>query len=75
MELYRRAADAGDTTAIEILRRCYEYGTGVAEGKDLAVEIHRRAADAGNAAALGDLARLHVTDIGIPVEKAKEVGS
>jgi serine/threonine protein kinase len=73
VELYRRAADAGDTTAMNNLGLCYEYGTGVAKDKAKAVEFYRRAADAGNASAMNNLGDCYAHGRGIAEDMAKAV--
>jgi hypothetical protein len=73
VELYRRAADAGDALAIVKLGVCYEHGTGVAEDKVKAVDLYRRAADAGNTRAMVRLGECYEHGTGVAEDKAEAV--
>ncbi|KAH3764274.1 sel1 repeat family protein [Pelomyxa schiedti] len=55
VELYQRAADAGDTTAMYNLAVCYDNGDGVEKDTQKAVTLYQRAADAGNTSAMCNL--------------------
>jgi uncharacterized protein len=56
VELYARAADVGDMTAIYNLGACYECGNGVDKDASKAVERYTRAVDKGLAGAMCNLA-------------------
>ncbi|KAH3761778.1 sel1 repeat family protein [Pelomyxa schiedti] len=53
--LFRRAADAGNTGAMNNLGWCYQHGKGVDKDMDQAVSLFRRAVDAGNTDAMVNL--------------------
>jgi hypothetical protein len=55
IELYRKAADLGDTTALNNLGVMYGRGEGVSRDSAQAVAYFRRAADAGNAGAMENI--------------------
>jgi TPR repeat protein len=55
---YRKAAEAGDASAMTNLARMYETGSGVSQDKTQALFWYRAAAEAGDASAFEALKRL-----------------
>ena len=59
MQWYRKAADAGDATAMDNLGSMYENGKGTAQDYAEAMQWYRKAADAGNATAMNNLGSMY----------------
>ena len=53
-----KGVEKGDTTAMNWMGWCYEYGKGVAVDKQKAIEHYRQSANGGNTSAKKNLARL-----------------
>ena len=51
LELYTKAADAGNTRAITNLGRMYEYGLGVEQSYEKAIKYYKKASEMGQPAA------------------------
>lgn len=64
-ELYRMAADAGDTRGAVELASLYERGAGVPQSVGDSLRWYRFAADRGDALGQHNLARLYETGIGV----------
>jgi TPR repeat protein len=52
VELYERAIELGNASAMFNLAVCYENGTGVTKSAEKAVELYERAIELGNASAM-----------------------
>ena len=48
IELYQKAADLGNTSAMTKLAVCYEKGDGVPQDKQKSIELYQKAANMGN---------------------------
>jgi uncharacterized protein len=62
---FRRAADAGDIDAINMVGRCLDNGWGTAENPGAAATHYQRAADAGHAWAQYNLGHLYLDGRGV----------
>lgn len=51
LEMYTKAADAGNTRAITNLGRMYEYGLGVEQSYEKAIKYYKKASEMGQPAA------------------------
>ena len=69
-QLYRKAADLGNTTAIRNLGWMYNHGEGIAQDKAEAARLYRKAADLGNADAMYGLGLMY--DNGERVEQNRQ---
>jgi uncharacterized protein len=73
LPLYREAADAGSTLAVNNLARLYGQGLGVAKNLVEEIRLLRKAADAGNAFAMMNLAGKYATGSGVPKDELESV--
>jgi TPR repeat protein len=65
MIYFRKAADAGDATAMFNIGVLYQYGRGVDQDYQQAMAFYRKAADAGNAEAMRNLGFLYASGCGV----------
>lgn len=70
---YRKAADAGDSWAMDMLGDMYKRGEGVEQNKMEAFKWYRKAADAGNATAMNDLSYMYESNYDIRVDEAEDI--
>jgi TPR repeat protein len=68
---YRKAADAGSSTAMLYLGSMYADGTGVTQSDDESARWWGKAANAGNPAGMYDLGTLYEEGRGVPRSAAK----
>ena len=62
---YRLAAELGDESGIERLRRCYEHGDGVPRNPEMAFELSKNAAEHGSVACQMDVGRRYLCGDGV----------
>ncbi len=70
-ELYRKAADAGNSRGLVALGILYANGRGVEKDDAKAAELYRKAADAGNSDGMVNLGILYVSGRGVEQDDAK----
>jgi uncharacterized protein len=71
VQLYRQAADLGNTNAMTILGGMYANGRGVAKDDSEAVRLYQQAADLGNASATYKLGWRYENGVGVTKDIAK----
>ena len=68
-ELFKQAANLGDSTALVLMGLCYETGRGVPAQDDAkAFECFQQAANLGNSNALAEMGRCYKTGRGVPAQ-------
>ncbi|KAH3763391.1 sel1 repeat family protein [Pelomyxa schiedti] len=73
VNLYQRAADAGNAMAMCNLGVCYQYGNGVDKDMNKAVTLYQRAAAAGNTMAMCKLGVCYYNGNGVDKDMNKAV--
>jgi hypothetical protein len=73
VRLYRKAADAGDASAMRNLGWMYENGQGVAKDYGEAMRWYRKAADAGDALGMSVLGSAYADGLGVAKDVAEAV--
>jgi TPR repeat protein len=71
LALLRRAADAGNPAAMNVLASAYQRGNGVARDPAEAARWYRRSAAAGHMGAMVELATAYEKGDGVPVDPAE----
>ncbi len=71
MAQYRKAAGAGDASAMDNIGELYLYGQGVPQDYQQAMVWFRKGADLGNAAAMCDIGYLYERGLGVPQDYAQ----
>ena len=69
--LYRKAADLGNTAAMNSLGVLYERGDGIAQDHAEAARLYRKAADLGDALGMSNLATRYELGHGVAQDKAE----
>lgn len=70
---YRKAADAGDSTAQRNLGHVYEVGRGVAEDWTQAAKWYGKSAEQNDPQGMAALARCYEFGIGVPQDRSKSI--
>ena len=73
LDLFRRAANAGNTDGINGLGHMYSTGRGVAKDEAEAVKWYRKAAEAGNAKGMCNLGAMYANGRGVTKDDAEAV--
>jgi TPR repeat protein len=71
MRWYRKAADAGDSSAMTNIGGLYENGWACRQDYAEAMRWYRKAADAGNSSAMNNIGWLYQNGLGVPQDYAE----
>ena len=73
IELYRKAADLGNTEAMVSLGFAIYHGNGIPKDYAKAAELWQKAADMGHTGAMNNLANCYLKGLGVPTDYTKEI--